>query len=109
MFQSYFRAVIAFRGAKVTCRIRQAADAYVGRLDVITKSKEEKLTASATFQKRQELMEFIGRELMPEPAVQAVVGMGSIASGLARPDSGIALVAGGFCKSSSRSIEYFVA
>ena len=34
-------------------------------------------------------MVFIERELVPEPAVQAVVGIGSIASGLARPDSDI--------------------
>lgn len=34
-------------------------------------------------------MVFIERELEPEPAVQAVVGIGSIASGLARQDSDI--------------------
>ena len=34
-------------------------------------------------------MVFIERELVPEPAVQAVIGIGSIASGLARPDSDI--------------------
>ena len=34
-------------------------------------------------------MAFIERELVPEPAVQAVIGIGSIASGLARPDSDI--------------------
>jgi len=61
----------------------------VGRLDVITKSKEEILTTSATFHKRQDLMIFIEHELAPEPAVQAVVGIGSIASGLARQDSDI--------------------
>jgi hypothetical protein len=43
----------------------------------------------ATLQKRQELMHFIELELAPEPAVQAVIGIGSIASGLARPDSDI--------------------
>jgi hypothetical protein len=47
------------------------------------------MTTSATTQKRQDLMVFIERELMPEPAVQAVIGIGSIASGLARPDSDI--------------------
>jgi hypothetical protein len=34
-------------------------------------------------------MVFIERELVPEPAVQAVIGIGSVASGLARPDSDI--------------------
>ena len=47
------------------------------------------MTTSATAQKRQDLMAFIERELVPEPAVQAVIGTGSIASGLARPDSDI--------------------
>jgi hypothetical protein len=47
------------------------------------------MTSSATFQKRQDLMVFIERNLEPEPAVEAVVGIGSIASGLARQDSDI--------------------
>jgi hypothetical protein len=47
------------------------------------------LATSATAKKRQDLMVFIERELVPEPAVQAVIGIGSIASGLARPDSDI--------------------
>lgn len=47
------------------------------------------MTTSATLQKRQELLDFIELELRPEPAVQAVIGMGSIANGLARPDSDI--------------------
>ena len=47
------------------------------------------MTTSATLRKRQELMDFIGLELSPEPAVQAVIGIGSIANGLARPDSDI--------------------
>jgi hypothetical protein len=34
-------------------------------------------------------MAFITHELVSEPAVQAVVGIGSLASGLARPDSDI--------------------
>jgi hypothetical protein len=34
-------------------------------------------------------MVFIERELVPEPAVQAVIGIGSITTGLARPDSDI--------------------
>jgi hypothetical protein len=46
----------------------------VGRLNVITKSKEEILITSATLQKRQDLMVFIEHELVSEPAVQAVVG-----------------------------------
>jgi hypothetical protein len=47
------------------------------------------LTTAATTQKKQDLMTFIERELVPEPAVQAVIGIGSIASGLAQPDSDI--------------------
>ena len=43
----------------------------------------------ATVQKRQDLMAFIERELAPEPSVQAVIGIGSIATGLARSDSDI--------------------
>ncbi|MEW5872943.1 MAG: hypothetical protein AB1894_27030 [Chloroflexota bacterium] len=43
----------------------------------------------ATFQKRRELSTFIERQLAHEPAVQAVIGIGSLASGLARPDSDI--------------------
>ena len=43
----------------------------------------------ATLQKRQELMDFIELVLAPEPAVQAVIGIGSIASGLSRFDSDI--------------------
>jgi hypothetical protein len=41
----------------------------------------------ATAQKRRDLMVFIERELVPEPAVQAVIAIGSLASGLTRPDS----------------------
>jgi hypothetical protein len=47
------------------------------------------MTTSATLQKRQELLDFIELELRPEPAVQGVIGVGSIANGLARPDSDI--------------------
>lgn len=47
------------------------------------------MTTSATVQKRQDLLAFIERELAPEPAVQAVIGIGSVASGLARSDSDI--------------------
>lgn len=47
------------------------------------------MATPATIQKRKDLMGFIERELMPEPAVQAVIGTGSIANGLARPDSDI--------------------
>jgi hypothetical protein len=53
------------------------------------KFKDKLLTTSAALQKRQDLMDFIERELEPEPAVQAVVGIGSIASGFAREDSDI--------------------
>ncbi|HWQ15362.1 MAG TPA: nucleotidyltransferase domain-containing protein [Roseiflexaceae bacterium] len=48
----------------------------------------EALTAG-TAQKRRELLEFIDRALAPYPAVRAVVGIGSIAAGTARPDSDI--------------------
>lgn len=44
---------------------------------------------AATQQKRQELSAFIEAELAPYSAVQGVVGVGSIASGLARPGSDI--------------------
>ncbi len=47
------------------------------------------MTTPATLKKRQRLKQFIEIELAPEPAVQAVIGVGSIASGLARPDSDI--------------------
>jgi hypothetical protein len=47
------------------------------------------MITQATLQKRQELLDFIKKELAPDPAVQAVIGIGSIASGLARPDSDI--------------------
>jgi hypothetical protein len=43
----------------------------------------------ATAQKRRDLQAFIEREMVREPSVQGVVGIGSIASGLARPDSDI--------------------
>jgi hypothetical protein len=51
--------------------------------------RRKTLTTAATIQKKQDLMTFIERELVPEPAVQAVIGIGSIASGLAQPDSDI--------------------
>ena len=47
------------------------------------------MTISVTSRKRQELRSFIELELAPEPAVQTVIGIGSIANGLARPDSDI--------------------
>jgi hypothetical protein len=43
----------------------------------------------ATFQKRQDLIAFVERVLAQEPAVQAVIAIGSVASGRARPDSDI--------------------
>lgn len=43
----------------------------------------------ATRVKRQALLAFIDRVLKPHPAVQAVIGIGSIASGRMRPDSDI--------------------
>jgi len=47
------------------------------------------MASPATIQKQKDLMVFISRELAHEPAIQAVIGIGSIASGLARPDSDI--------------------
>lgn len=44
---------------------------------------------AATARKRRDLEAFVARVLAPEPAVQAVIAIGSIASGLARPDSDI--------------------
>ncbi len=43
----------------------------------------------ATHEKRQALLAFIQRVLEPEPAVQAVIGIGSIATGQMRPGSDI--------------------
>ena len=43
----------------------------------------------ATEKKRRQLHAFIERQLAPEPAVIAVIGIGSIASGQMRPDSDI--------------------
>jgi hypothetical protein len=39
------------------------------------------LTTSATIQKQQDLMVFTERKLAPDPAVQAVIAIGSVASG----------------------------
>jgi predicted nucleotidyltransferase len=47
------------------------------------------LITAATIRKRQDLMTLVERVLAPEPAVQAVMGVGSIATGQARPDSDI--------------------
>ena len=47
------------------------------------------MTTPATIRKRQELINFIELVLVCEPAVQAVIGTGSVASGLARVDSDI--------------------
>jgi hypothetical protein len=46
------------------------------------------LTTSATPQKQQDLMVFIERKLASDPAVQAVIVIGSIASGLVHPAMG---------------------
>ena len=43
----------------------------------------------ATLRKRHQLAAFVERVLAPEPAVQAVIAIGSVASGRARPDSDI--------------------
>jgi predicted nucleotidyltransferase len=47
------------------------------------------MVTEATGRKREELLDFIGRKLAPQPAVRAVVGIGSIANGRARADSDI--------------------
>ncbi len=47
------------------------------------------MATEATAQKRQDLRTFIELEVANEPSVQAVIGIGSIANGLARPDSDI--------------------
>lgn len=47
------------------------------------------MTTIATLKKREDLMTFIRRQLISEPAVQGVVGIGSIANGSARADSDI--------------------
>jgi len=44
---------------------------------------------ASTIRKRQQLTNFIDRYLKPEPAIRAVVGVGSIAFGTMRPDSDI--------------------
>jgi hypothetical protein len=44
---------------------------------------------AATLQKRRQLIDFIAQFLKPEPAIRAVVGVGSIAFGTMRPDSDI--------------------
>jgi len=43
----------------------------------------------ATLRKRQQLLSFIEKELAPHAAVRAVVAVGSIATGQARPDSDV--------------------
>ena len=47
------------------------------------------MISELTRQKRAELQQFIDTVLAPAPSVQGVVGIGSIANGLARPDSDI--------------------
>ena len=47
------------------------------------------MPTAATIQKRQQLSDFIDQVLKPEPAIRAVVGVGSIAFGTMRPDSDI--------------------
>lgn len=47
------------------------------------------MISKATARKRRDLETFVARVLANEPAVQAVIGIGSIASGLARPDSDV--------------------
>lgn len=47
------------------------------------------MTTLATYEKRQQLRNYIRRELLDNLCVQAVVAVGSVASGTARPDSDI--------------------
>jgi hypothetical protein len=47
------------------------------------------MVTRATVRKRENLKGFVDSVLAPETAVQAVIGIGSIATGLARPDSDI--------------------
>ena len=46
----------------------------------------------ATLQKRRDLTAFVQRVLAPEPAVQAVIAVGSVVIGRARPDSDIDVI-----------------
>ena len=52
-------------------------------------STKPTIPTAATIQKRQQLCDFVDRFLKPEPAIRAVVGVGSIAFGTMRPDSDI--------------------
>jgi predicted nucleotidyltransferase len=47
------------------------------------------MTTEATIYKRQQLLDFVRLKLAPQPAVQGVVVVGSVAAGLARPGSDI--------------------
>ena len=44
---------------------------------------------TATEKKRRELSTFIQREVVAEPSVKGVIAVGSVARGIARPDSDI--------------------
>ncbi|MCA9955893.1 MAG: nucleotidyltransferase domain-containing protein, partial [Anaerolineales bacterium] len=46
----------------------------------------------ATQEKRAQFLAFMERVLLPETAVQAVIGIGSIATGRMRPDSDIDII-----------------
>lgn len=50
------------------------------------------MTTPATAQKRRDLRHFIDTVVVPAPAIQGVVAIGSLASGLARPDSDLDVV-----------------
>jgi hypothetical protein len=50
----------------------------------------DEMTNPVVDQKRNELLTYIERELVDEPAVQAVIAIGSVATGLARADSDFA-------------------
>lgn len=50
------------------------------------------MTTPATAQKRRDLRHFIDTVVVPAPAIQGVVAIGSLASALARPDSDLDVV-----------------
>jgi hypothetical protein len=58
-------------------------------MSVLVKPTETTVPTAATLQKRRQLCDFVDQYLKPEPAIRAVVGVGSVAFGTMRPDSDI--------------------
>ena len=56
---------------------------------MLVDSTKPTIPTAATTHKRQQLCNFVDRFLKPDPAIRAVVGVGSIAFGTVRPDSDI--------------------